>query len=239
MNPKILVAVCHYNHQEFLKQSIESVVNQTYENLDICIVDDGSDEPELFDEIVASFNDSRIRVIKSDENSGKWWALNKAVETSDALICTSHDADDISLPWRIQAQLDCIVSTHTVHNLCGFHHCWSEEDIRKNLNHKKPETLNVMGPSDVYNAVMVGWNHPSVNHYFTGDFETAGVSGMFYKSIWDMGIRFYPSAKGLRCLLSEDSDFNFRCTALLQNTSILAEKPYLYRRETSTNKEEM
>ena len=104
MNPKILVAVCHYNHQEFLKQSIESVVNQTYENLDICIVDDGSDEPELFDEIVASFNDSRIRVIKSDENSGKCWALNKAVETSDALICTSHDADDISLPWRIQAQ---------------------------------------------------------------------------------------------------------------------------------------
>jgi hypothetical protein len=97
--------------------------------------------------------------------------------------------------------------------------------------------MKVGGPDDIAKLVMLGYHSPRINHYYTGDFETAGVSAFFYKAIWDMGIRFNPPDQGLRTLLSEDSDFNFRVTSILRKTSVLAETPYCYRRNTSTNKE--
>lgn len=239
MSEKILVTICNYNHEQYLKQSIESIQNQSYDNLDICIYDDGSKNKDLIRSIVNELSiDKRIRFIDEENNIGKWHGLNQAIKTSNAIICTSHDADDISLKHRIEKQYQVMKSTQTYHNLCGFYHCWNENDVNKFLNEfNNEEKLNIINKDDVYKMVMTGHNHPAINHYFTGDFETAGVSSMFYRQIWNLGIRFNPPGKNLRTILSEDSDFNFRVTALLNSTSILAEKHYLYRRNTSTNKE--
>ena len=240
MNQKILVTICNYNHSKYLAQSIESIQNQTYENLDICVVDDGSDDLDTVLDIVnsKSKSDKRVRFINLEKNYGKWHALNRSIESTSAKICTSHDADDVSLKQRIELQHRILVETRTVHNLCGFIHCWNEEDVQKNVNkHILKNSLNVIDAKSCNELVLAGWQHPSINHYYTGEVETAGVSAMFYKSVFDFGIRFHPPSIGIRTLLSEDSDFNFRVTALLSNTSILAEKLYLYRRNTSTNQE--
>ena len=62
MNEKILVTICNYNHEDYLKQSIESIQNQTYDNLDICIYDDGSKNKDLIRSIVNELSsDKRIR----------------------------------------------------------------------------------------------------------------------------------------------------------------------------------
>lgn len=244
-DPKILVTICNYNHEMFLEESISSIQNQTYDNLDICIYDDGSKNKEKVREIVnkLSKEDKRIRFIDEQENKGKWYGLNKAIETSEAAICTSHDADDISLRLRIERQLQSIILTETYHNLCGFYHCFNEEDVKNNLddyNSKElDKNISCLKKEDVFNLVMNGYSHPAINHYYTGNFETAGVSSMFYKQLWDFGLRFNPPGIGLRTLLSEDSDFNFRATCMFNSTSVLAEKHYLYRRNTSTNKELM
>lgn len=244
-DPKVLVTICNYNHEKFLKQSIESIQNQTYQNLDICVYDDGSKNKDYVREIINNLQkeDKRIRFIDEKENKGKWFGLNTAIETSDAVICTSHDADDISLRLRIERQLQTISLSETYHNLCGFYHCFNEEDVKNNeteynnLNHEN--SINCIKKEDVFNMVMNGYSHPAINHYYTGNFETAGVSSMFYKQLWDFGLRFNPPGLGLRTILSEDSDFNFRATCMFNSTSILAEKHYLYRRNTSTNKELM
>jgi len=130
-------------------------------------------------------------------------------------------------------------STQTAHNLCGFVHCWNEQDVLSGLERQKPSSLNALSKEDVFKAVLQGFQHPGCNHYFTGNFETAGVSAMFLKDVWDIGFRFFPPGQGLRVLLSEDSDFNCRVTLALKSTSILSESPYLYRRNTSTNVEEV
>ena len=104
-------------------------------------------------------------------------------------------------------------------------------------DYTSPTELQVVDSDLVSRAVMTGRSTPGINHYFTGQFETAGVSALFYRQIWEMGIRFNPPSVGIRTLVSEDSDFNFRVTALLSRTSILAEQPYCYRRNTSTNTE--
>jgi len=238
---KVCVVIANYNHSKFLDVSIESIIKQSYNNLDIVVVDDGSHDQQEVDKIIQNFSDDkRLRCIKFKQNTGKWNALNHAISTTDAVVCTSHDADDISLDWRIEAQLTTLLQTKTIHNLCGFHSCWNEKEVEEKLKNKeKPQSYRVLNSEDVTKLVLTGFDKPGINHYFTGSFETAGVSSMFYKRIWDLGFRYNPPNQGLRTLLSEDSDFNFRVTAGLRSTSILLEAPYLYRRNTSTNKEEI
>ena len=217
---KILVTIPNYNHSKYLEQSILSIQNQSHDNLDICICDDGSDDQENVDEIVNNIikSDDRVRYIKWPKNVGKWHALNNAIKTTKAKICTSHDADDISLPSRIKRQYRTLQQTNSIHNLCGFKHCWNEKEVNQYLNeeHELANTLQVIHPKQVHQAVMFGRQTPGINHYFTGDFETAGVSAMFIKEIFNYGIMFNPPHMGLRTMISEDSDFNFRVTSISQ-----------------------
>jgi hypothetical protein len=127
--------------------------------------------------------------------------------------------------------------TSAVHNLCGFYHCWDEDDISVHRLERNESDLAIMTPEEVFEQAYAGFNHPNINHYCTGDFETAGASAMFYRGVWSLGIRFNPPGMGLRVLNSEDSDFNFRVTMAFQKTSVLMEKLYCYRRNTSTNNE--
>ena len=240
MSEKILVTIANYNHEDYLEKSILSIVEQTYENLDICIIDDFSNNQTAVDNIVSQFNDNRIRYIKNKKNMGKWWCLNYAIKTTNATICTSHDADDISLSNRIENQYAVLKETRSLHNLCSFYHCWNQKDIDNILKlYNKNEKLEFIDKKTVYDNVIAGFSSPGINHYYTGQIETAGTSAMFYKQIWDLGIRFNPPHQNLRVLTSEDSDFNFRCTSLLNNTTITLNKMYCYRRNTSTNREEV
>ena len=240
MEQKILVSIACYNHGKYLQQSINSIQAQTWKNLDIAVVNDGSDPDQKIDEIVEmiSRSDERIRYKKFEKNVGKWQALNYSMSTSDAKFFTSHDADDVSLPDRISRQIRCLLETGTVHNLCGFYHCYSDDDIA--IAEKIPkfgDKLSIIDPETVRQLVIQGHQTPGINHYFTGNFETAGVTSMFHRSLFDYGLRFNPPDVGLRVLNSEDSDFNFRATTFLGSTSILAERQYCYRRHTSTNNE--
>lgn len=237
--PKICVAICNYNHEKYLKESVLSILRQDYENLDITVIDDGSMNSDAAYDIATGFKDKRVRFKRFEKNMGKWHALNYAFSTTDSQICTSHDADDISLSWRLSSQLGALKATDTVHNLCGFIHCWNEDEVQRGLELKRPATISCISKDDVARLVTLGFNSPGCNHYYTGNFETAGVSSMFTKHVWDIGFRFNPPGMSLRILHSEDSDFNCRVSLGLKSTSILAETPYLYRRNTSTNREEI
>lgn len=237
-NNSILVVVPCYNHGKYLKESVESILAQTYQDFNISIVDDGStDNTEEVARGLAEL-DKRITYNKLDKNVGKWFCLNLAIQNSTCNLVTCQDADDVSLKDRLERQMICLQETSTVHNLCGFHHCYSDEDILKYKDDIKDTNLDIMGPSEVAQHVSAGYSHPGINHYYTGKFETAGASAMFYKNVWDLGFRFNPANAGLRVLCSEDSDFNFRVTAGLGHTSVLKEKLYCYRRNTSTNNED-
>ena len=120
-NSKVCVAICNYNHSAYLKESILSIVNQDYENIDITVVDDGSENQEETRDIVGSILDKRIRFIGLKKNTGKWNALNIAFGTTDSAICTSHDADDISLSWRISSQVELLKQIHCIHCAVSFH----------------------------------------------------------------------------------------------------------------------
>jgi len=247
-NVKICVAICNYNHLKYLADSIKSIQNQTHKNLDICVIDDCSKNQEDVKLLVESFmmSDERIRLILHSENKGKWYCLNEAYRTTDAQVCTSNDADDVSLKERLEVQLKCMIATKTIHNLCTHLDFFDDDELKiYNENYEfKHEKIEVIQPEVVKNLVLQGYQIKykmglGLNHYFVGKYQTTGASAMFDREIWLQGIRFNPPEQGLRVLVSEDSDFNFRCTALLGKTSVVNLPLYLYRRNTSTNEEKI
>jgi glycosyltransferase involved in cell wall biosynthesis len=237
--PLITVVVPCFNHGKYLAEAVESLLVQTYENLEIIVVNDGSTDnsSEVAKQLCAM--DSRIRLIDLPENKGKWNALNLAISECKGLIVTCQDADDISLPDRIKRQFDTMSATGSVHNLCGFHHCFTAEHVAEHRDERVEGDLKGLDSDTVAKMVEYGFTTEGINHYFTAEFETAGTSAMFIKALWNVGFRFNPPNMGLRVALSEDSDFNVRVTLALRNTTVLAEKLYLYRRGTGTNQEQM
>lgn len=93
-----------YNTERFLKESIKSVLEQTYRDFEFIIIDDGSTDQSL--KIIESFNDSRIKIICNEENQGLTKSLNKGIAISKGFYIIRHDGDDISLPYRFERMVE-------------------------------------------------------------------------------------------------------------------------------------
>lgn len=93
MNPLISVVIPAYNCQDTLRRAIDSVINQSYDNIEIIVVDDGSTDatPSLCDQIAE--NDDRIRVIHK-ENGGLSSARNAGLKISKGEYVLFLDSDD-------------------------------------------------------------------------------------------------------------------------------------------------
>ena len=103
-HPLITIILPVYNAERYLKKAILSIINQTYKNLEVICINDGStDESEqIIRELKAK--DSRIVYVKNEENIGLIKTLNKAIEIASGEYIARMDADDISLPDRIEKQ---------------------------------------------------------------------------------------------------------------------------------------
>ena len=79
MNELISVIINTYNGEKFISKCLESVINQTYNNLEILIINDGSTDNTL--KICEEYNDSRIRIITT-ENMGLSFSRNVGIENA-------------------------------------------------------------------------------------------------------------------------------------------------------------
>lgn len=102
MNFAITVLVTTYNCGVYIKQAIQSILNQTYKYFELLIIDDGSNDNT--DEIVWSFNDDRIRYIKT-HHIGRSAALNMGLQEAKHELISFCDADDIIHPQKLEKQL--------------------------------------------------------------------------------------------------------------------------------------
>lgn len=103
--PLVSVVIATRNRAEYLKQSIHSVLNQTFKNFELVIVDDGSTDGTHA--LVKSINDNRIVYTKNDRtNRGISAARNVGAELARGLWTAVHDDDDLMLPWRLEKQLE-------------------------------------------------------------------------------------------------------------------------------------
>jgi len=102
--PNVSVITPVYNAEEFLRETIESVLNQTYEDFEYLLIDDCSTDSSA--EIVKSYKeDSRIKYIKLKENSGAAVARNTGLENAEGRYIAFIDSDDKWYPEKLEKQL--------------------------------------------------------------------------------------------------------------------------------------
>lgn len=103
MNPVLVsVVMSVYNTEAYLKESIDSILNQTYKNFEFIIINDGSTDKSLA--IIQSYNDRRI-VVLNQKNTGLAKALNNGIAIASGKYIARMDADDIAMPNRLDLQV--------------------------------------------------------------------------------------------------------------------------------------
>lgn len=120
MDEKVSIIVPVYNVEKYLDKCIESIVNQTYRNIEIILVDDGSPDkcPEVCNEWAKK--DDRIKVIHK-ENGGLSSARNAALEIAQGDYITFVDSDDWIENDMIQSMLTCAAKNDADIVCCGFY----------------------------------------------------------------------------------------------------------------------
>lgn len=104
--PKISVLMSVYNGENTIEDSILSILNQTFEDFELIIIDDGSTDKTI--EKVTKFEDKRIRLYRLKENYGVGYALNFGLTKINGQYIAKADADDINEPNRLEIQSKCL-----------------------------------------------------------------------------------------------------------------------------------
>lgn len=109
-NVKVSIIMAVYNSEKTISTAIESILSQTWNNIELLVIDDCSTDNtiNIINEYIAV--DSRVKLIKLPSNSGAYIARNKALEFVTGDYVTLHDADDWSHPRKIQRQVEYLLN---------------------------------------------------------------------------------------------------------------------------------
>lgn len=151
---KISVLMPVYNTEEiFLKEAIESILNQTYKDFEFIIINDGSTNNA--EDVILSYNDERINYIKNEKNLGLIKTLNKGLNLAKGEYIARMDSDDISLPERFEKQVKFLDENPEIGVLGTWFKCFPSNRIVKTYTEHK----------DIKESMLVSSNnigHPTV-----------------------------------------------------------------------------
>ena len=103
--PAVSVVMPVYNREKYVAEAIESILEQTFSDFELIIVDDGSEDrsPEIIREYVG--RDDRVRSLRQERNMGVSYARNRGINDACGDYIAFMDSDDVSLPTRLEKQL--------------------------------------------------------------------------------------------------------------------------------------
>lgn len=104
MNPLISVVMSTYNREGMIKESVDSILNQTFSDFEFIIIDDNSTDNTF--EIIKEYKDDRIKLFRNEKNSGCTFNYHNAQNIAKGKYIAHIDDDDISLPLRFEKQFE-------------------------------------------------------------------------------------------------------------------------------------
>ena len=132
----VSIIMPNYNSAKFIKDTIDSVVAQTYQNWELIIVDDCSSDDSL--EIIQQYEDSRIRVIKNTVNSGAAISRNNAIEAANGRWIAFLDSDDLWEQNKLTTQLEFMIEKKCSFSFTHYYFDKNDGDLRE-FSPKKDE----------------------------------------------------------------------------------------------------
>ena len=98
--PEVTVFMAVYNGEKFINQAIESVLQQTFKDFELLIIDDGSTDNSQ--SIINSYTDKRIRVLKNEGNKGLAYTRNRGINEATGKYFATLDCDDVAYKNRLE-----------------------------------------------------------------------------------------------------------------------------------------
>ncbi len=152
--PKVSIVIPVYNGSNYLKEAVDSALAQTYGNVEVVVVNDGSNDNGKT-EAIAKFYGGRIRYF-SKENGGVATALNAAVEKSTGEYISWLSHDDVYLPRKVEAQIDFLGSLKEDKAKCVLYGDY--EFIDKDSKHMNTVRISDIPPDQFVYALIL--SHP-------------------------------------------------------------------------------
>lgn len=175
--PALTVLMPVYNAEKYLREAIDSILQQTFADFEFLIIDDCSTDASSA--IISSYADPRIRIVSNTENMGISATLNKGVELCRTELIARMDADDISYRDRLQKQYDFFLS-HPDHALI---YSWAREVTVR----KEPVVIEEYRQDFFYYCSnFENWiYHPTVMYKRNAVIDVGGY-GVFYCEDYDL-----------------------------------------------------
>lgn len=101
--PKVSVIISAYNHEKYVAESIRSLLDQTFKNFELIIVDNGSTDSTY--KVIKKFKDPRIRIFRIKKNVGFGYALNYSLNKSRGEYISLFSSDDVFSPDKLAKQV--------------------------------------------------------------------------------------------------------------------------------------
>jgi glycosyltransferase involved in cell wall biosynthesis len=150
---KILVLLPFYNYSHLLKASIDSILNQTYQNFKLVLIDDASTDSSL--EVAKQYATlPNVEIIENPTNMGPYYCLNLGLLSNRDLDwdwVITHGGDDISYPTRFQNQVDAITN-NSIAVSCRFDRVDYHTNRRTQTNPETNESM-LLASRKVFNTI--------------------------------------------------------------------------------------
>ena len=183
-SPKVSVIMTSYNAADYILESIESIINQSYADWELILVENGSKDGT--DKIIKKINDKRFKILYLKENIGRTSALNLALKNASGNYIAVLDADDIADTDRLINQINFLEENESI----GLLASWAEviDENSKKIGQLKP-SLN----SNEINEQLT-WTNPIVHSSVMYRRELAvKVGGYPKRMIWCQDYGLYIS----------------------------------------------
>ena len=185
MKPLVSVIVPFCNEEKYIADSVNSLLNQTYSNIEVVLVNDHSTDNSK--EVCLSFTDPRVKYYeKFDIPNGRAYSRNFGIDKSSGEIITFLDADDVCNAGRIELQLNKLFELGIETTICG---CWVQREGIQNSLMKMPVKHEdiLKGFTRIYNrttivgATIMAHKNIFLKHRYMTKFK-------FYED-WDLLVR--------------------------------------------------
>ncbi len=207
--PVLSVVMPVYNGEKYLREAIDSVLNQTFPNFEFIVINDGS--TDLSVNIIETYNDDRIRFINNEINYGIPYSRNLGLQLARGEFLTWTDCDDINLPSRFDEQV-AFLKNNNEFGICGT---WL-----KRIGSEKQYLFKAYKDPELVKAILLF--RPSIPN---------ATAMLRLSKIKEFNLLYNTNLP-----ISEDYDFILRCSMFFPLTNI-PKVLYLYRAsETSIMK---
>lgn len=199
MNNLVSIITPSYNSKKFIKETIHSVLSQTYKNWEMIIVDDNSNDNsvEFISNIIS--NEPRIKFVKLNQNCGAANARNKALELAQGKYIAFLDSDDLWYPEKLETQLNFMKQNNYAFTFSSYIPITEDEKKMYNVINV-PKKLNYQ---NYCKNTIIGCLTVIIDKNKVGDFRMPDIKSSHDMALWLLIIKRGFSAYGLNKVLAE------------------------------------